>query len=332
MANFKDVVGHEQVIMHLQNALRQKKVSHAYLFSGEAGSGKRLLAEAFAKTLLCEEGGIEACGKCKSCRQTESGNQPDFKAVVREKASLGVKEIREQVTSDAQIKPYSSAYKVYLIDEAEKMTEEAQNALLKTIEEPPEYAVFLLLVTRQELLLPTVLSRCISLPLHPVAPEKVRRFLMEKKGIPDYLADSAAAFSGGLVGRAVQYAESESFTEQRRDVLQVVKQGEALSMAELMDAVKLFSGKKDVAGEYLDMMLLWYRDVLLFKATKNATGLLFLDEINSISAQAAAYSFEKLQGIVERIEQVKQRLKANVNYETAMELLLFYIKEEERNT
>ena len=95
---------------------------------------------------------------------------------------------------------------------------------------------------------------------------------------------------------------------------------------------RFFSGKKDVAGEYLDMMLLWYRDVLLFKATKNATGLLFLDEINSISAQAAAYSFEKLQGIVERIEQVKQRLKANVNYETAMELLLFYIKEEERNT
>ena len=147
MADFKDIIGHEQVIHHLQNAIRQKKFSHAYLLCGEAGSGKRLMAEAFAKTVLCEEGGIEACGKCKSCKQIESGNHPDFKAVVREKATLGVKEIREQVTADVQIKPYSSEYKIYFIDEAEKMTEEAQNALLKTIEEPPEYAVFLLSVT-----------------------------------------------------------------------------------------------------------------------------------------------------------------------------------------
>ena len=91
MADFKDVIGHEQVIHHLQNAIRQKRFSHAYLLCGEAGSGKRLAAEAFAKTVLCEEGGIEACGKCKSCKQIESGNHPDFRTVVREKATLGVK-------------------------------------------------------------------------------------------------------------------------------------------------------------------------------------------------------------------------------------------------
>ena len=199
MADFKDIIGQEQIIHHMQNAIRQKKMSHAYLLCGEAGSGKRLLAEAFAKTVLCEEGGIEACGKCKSCRQTESGNHPDFRVVVREKATLGVKEIREQVASDVQIKPYSSPYKIYWIDEAEKMTEEAQNALLKTIEEPPEYAIFLLSVSRQELLLQTVLSRCVLLPLHPVATERIKKFLMEKKGVPDYLAHSAASFSGGLV-------------------------------------------------------------------------------------------------------------------------------------
>lgn len=327
MADFKEIVGHEQVVRHLQNAIRQRKVSHAYLFGGEAGSGKRLVAEAFAKTLLCEEEGIVACGRCKSCRQMDSGNQPDFKRVVREKASLGVKEIREQVTSDVQIKPYSSAYKVYLIEEAEKMTEEAQNALLKTIEEPPEYAVFLILVSRQEQLLPTVLSRCISLPLHPVAPDKIRHFLMEKKGIPDYLAESAAVFSGGLVGRAVQYAESETFLEQRKEVLQLVKRVDAMSMAELMEAVKALSAKKDVADEYLDMLLLWYRDVLLFKATKNVNSLLFCDELATVAAQAGKRSFENLQGIVDSIEQVKQRLKSNVNFENAMELLLLYMKE-----
>lgn len=327
MADFKDVIGHEQTVLHMQNAIRQKKVSHAYLLSGEAGSGKRLLAEAFAKTLLCEEGGIAPCGKCRSCRQVESGNHPDFCIVAREKASLGVKEIREQVTADAQIKPYSSAYKVYLIDEAEKMTEEAQNALLKTMEEPPAYVVFLLLVSRPELLLQTVLSRCISLPLHPVATDKIKQFLMEKRGVPDYLAESAAAFSGGLVGRAIQYAESETFLEQRSDVLHLVKYIDEMTMAEVMQAVKLFAAKREAANEYMEMLLLWYRDVLLFKATRDVNSLLFVDEIETVVVQAGKRSFENLQGIVEAIEQVKQRLKSNVNYENALELLLLYMKE-----
>lgn len=327
MADFKDIIGHEQVIHHMQNAIRQKKFSHAYLLCGEAGSGKRLAAEAFAKTILCEEGCIEACGKCKSCKQIESGNHPDFKAVVREKATLGVKEIREQVTADVQIKPYSSEYKIYFIDEAEKMTEEAQNALLKTIEEPPEYAVFLLSVTRQELLLQTVLSRCVLLQFHPVATGKIKQFLMEKKGIPDYLAESAATFSGGLTGRAVQYAESESFSEQRDEVLHLVKHVDEMTMAEIMENVKIFAAKKDTADEYLEMILLWYRDVLLYKATKNLNMLLFRDQPEAIAAQAGKRSFENLQGIVEALEQVKQRMKSNVNFENALELLLLYMKE-----
>ena len=327
MADFKEIIGHEQVIHHMQNAIRQKKFSHAYLLCGEAGSGKRLVAEAFAKAVLCEEGGIEACGKCKSCKQIESGNHPDFRTVVREKATLGVKEIREQVTADVQIKPYSSEYKLYFIDEAEKMTEEAQNALLKTIEEPPEYAVFLLSVTRQELLLQTVLSRCVLLTFHPVATEKVKQFLMEKKGVPDYLAESAAAFSGGVPGRAVRFAESEAFTEQRDEVLHLVKRVDEMTMAEIMESVKLFAAKKDTADEYLEMILLWYRDVLLYKATKNLNMLLFRDQPEAIASQAGKRSFENLQGIVEALEQVKQRMKSNVNFENALELLLLYMKE-----
>lgn len=327
MADFKDVIGHEQVIHHMQNAIRQKRLSHAYLLCGETGSGKALVADAFVKTLLCEEGGIEACGKCKSCKQAESGNHPDIRKVVREKATLGVKEIREQVTADAQIKPYSSEYKVYVIDEAEKMTEEAQNALLKTIEEPPAYAVFLLLAKQQELLLQTILSRCVTLPFYPVATDKIKQFLMEKRGVPDYMAESAAAFSGGLVGRAVQYTESEEFTQKRSEVLHLVKYIDEMTMAEVMENVKLFAGKKEAADEYLDMILYWYRDVLLYKATKNVNALLFRDEIETVTAQAGKRSFENLQGIVEALEQVKQRAKSNVNFENALELLLLYMKE-----
>lgn len=328
MASFRDIVGHEQIIRQLQNGIRQKKVSHAYLFCGETGSGKRLMADAFAKTLLCEAGGIEACGTCKSCKQAESGNQPDLRAVVREKASLGVSEIREQVTSDAQIKPYSSAYKVYIIDEADKLTEEAQNALLKTIEEPPEYAVFLLLATKREALLPTVLSRCVTISFYPVETGKIRKFLMEKRKLPDYVAQNAAAFSGGLIGRAILFAESEDFFNLRQDVLTLVKNIDAFSMAEITEQVKKFAAQKEILSDALNMMALWYRDVLLYKATRNVNFLLYSDESEAIMARAEKQSYEKLQGVVDRMEQLKQRLKANVNTEMALELLFLFMKEE----
>ena len=328
MASFRDIVGHEQIIRQLQNGIRQKKVSHAYLFCGETGSGKRLMADAFAKTLLCEAGGIEACGTCKSCKQAESGNQPDLRAVVREKASLGVSEIREQVTSDAQIKPYSSAYKVYIIDEADKLTEEAQNALLKTIEEPPEYAVFLLLATKREALLPTVLSRCVTISFYPVETGKIRKFLMEKRKLPDYVAQNAAAFSGGLIGRAILFAESEDFFNLRQDVLTLVKNIDAFTMAEITEQVKKFAAQKEILSDALNMMALWYRDVLLYKATRNVNFLLYSDESEAIMARAEKQSYEKLQGVVDRMEQLKQRLKANVNTEMALELLFLFMKED----
>lgn len=328
MASFRDIVGHEQIIRQLQNGIRHKKVSHAYLFCGETGSGKRLMADAFAKTLLCEAGGIEACGTCKSCKQAESGNQPDLRAVVREKASLGVSEIREQVTSDAQIKPYSSAYKVYIIDEADKLTEEAQNALLKTIEEPPEYAVFLLLATKREALLPTVLSRCVTISFYPVETGKIRKFLMEKRKLPDYVAQNAAAFSGGLIGRAILFAESEDFFNLRQDVLTLVKNIDAFSMAEITEQVKKFAAQKEILSDALNMMALWYRDVLLYKATRNVNFLLYSDESEAIMARAEKQSYEKLQGVVDRMEQLKQRLKANVNTEMALELLFLFMKED----
>ena len=247
---------------------------------------------------------------------------------MREKASLGVSEIREQVTSDAQIKPYSSAYKVYIIDEADKLTEEAQNALLKTIEEPPEYAVFLLLATKREALLPTVLSRCVTISFYPVETGKIRKFLMEKRKLPDYVAQNAAAFSGGLIGRAILFAESEDFFNLRQDVLTLVKNIDAFSMAEITEQVKKFAAQKEILSDALNMMALWYRDVLLYKATRNVNFLLYSDESEAIMARAEKQSYEKLQGVVDRMEQLKQRLKANVNTEMALELLFLFMKEE----
>ena len=151
MSGFKDVVGHKNIIKYIQNAVTADAVSHAYILNGERGSGKKLLANLFAMSLQCEnrdEDG-DACGKCRSCRQAAGGNQPDIIRIMHEKPNtIGVGDIRTQVNDDIMIRPYSSKYKIYIIADADMMSVEAQNALLKTIEEPPEYAVIMLLTEK----------------------------------------------------------------------------------------------------------------------------------------------------------------------------------------
>lgn len=150
-----------------------------------------------------------------SCHQIRSGNHPDVIWVSRERASLGVEEIREQLCNTMDIKPFSSPYKIYIVMEAERMTEAAQNALLKTIEEPPEYGVVILLTSNISELLSTIQSRCLTLEFRPLSTATVENFLTTQCQIPDYLAKASAAFAQGNLGKAVRYAKSEDFIERR---------------------------------------------------------------------------------------------------------------------
>ena len=179
MATFKDIIGQEQLKEHFQNALSTKKISHAYIINGESKAGKEFIANIFAMALQCEKGGTQPCQECHSCKQALSGNQPDIIHVTHEKPNtISVDDIRSRINNDVGIKPYSSPYKIYIMNEAEKMTVQAQNAILKTLEEPPEYAVIILLTTNVNSLLPTILSRCVVLNMKPVADNQVRKYLM----------------------------------------------------------------------------------------------------------------------------------------------------------
>ncbi len=328
MPDFKDIIGHEEIISHLQNAIRLNKISHAYIFDGEEGAGKNLLAKTFAQTLQCEKGDVSPCGSCRSCRQAVNGSQPDIIYVRHEKpGSIGVEDIREQVCGDIQIRPYNSPYKIYLIDEAEKMTVQAQNALLKTIEEPPAYGVLLLLTANSAGFLPTILSRCVTLKLHPVKDSLIRAYLMEQLRVPDYQADVCTAFARGNVGKARMLAMSEHFGELKDHALHLVRHMNDMELWEITEAIRKVAEYRADINDYLDLLALWYRDVLLFKATRQVDGLIFSDEINYISLQAVKTSYEGLERIIEALEKAKTRLKANVDFELAMELLLLTIKE-----
>ncbi len=328
MPGFKDIVGHEQVIEHLKNARKMDKISHAYIINGEKGSGKKLLAGVFAQALQCEAGGEDACGKCHSCRQAESGNHPDIIRITHEKpGSIGVDEIREQLVNDVQIRPYNGKYKVYIVPDAEKLTVQAQNAMLKTIEEPPAYAVILLLTTNASAFLPTILSRCVMLNMKPVSDQKVRKYLMEHVQIPDYQADICVAFSGGSIGKAVELASSDNFNEIKNAALYLVKNAPKMEIQDIMSSVKAVTEYKVNIQDYLDLLSVWYCDVLYFKATKDIDGLAFKDQLPAITDQTNKGSYEGLENILMGIRKAKERLDANVNFELTMELLFMTIKD-----
>ncbi len=328
MTTFNNVVGHEKIIEHFQNAVRLDKISHAYILSGEDGAGKSLLAHLFSMTLQCEKKGISPCGECTLCRQAESHNQPDIIWVTHEKpGSIGVEDIRAQVVGDMQMKPYHSPYKIYIIDEAEKLTVQAQNTLLKTIEEPPEYGIVIFLTTNADGFLPTILSRCVVLQLKPATNEAVARYLVETVQIPDYKARLCAAFAQGNVGKAVRYASKESFDEMRQHVFQLLKNISDMQESRIYETVGELTAYKENINDYLDLMLLWFRDVLIFKVTKDANSMVLREELAGISGRAARSSYEGLEEIIVAIDRARTRLRANVSFELVMELLLFTIKE-----
>lgn len=328
MLSFQDIVGHEQIKEHFQNAIENHKVSHAYILTGEAGMGRKSLANAFALALLCEKGGKEPFMQCHACKQVLSDNHPDLIHVTHEKPnSIGVDDIREQINDTIMVRPYSSYYKIYIVDEAEKMTQQAQNALLKTIEEPPSYAIILLLTTNQEAFLPTILSRCVQMKLKPLRDFVVKSYLVEALHVPEADADIYAAFARGNLGKAISLVSSENFKLMRQEILHMLKHIKQMDISELLDYIRKLKEDNLDIFECLDFMQMWYRDVLLYKVTKDMNLLIFKDEYRTVNEISMNSAYDGLEKILEAIDKAKVRLDANVNMELAMELMLLVMKE-----
>lgn len=328
MTGYQSIIGHEEEIRILRQAVAEDHVSHAYLITGEEGSGKRTLARAFAMALLCEKNDPSGCGECSSCRKVRDHNHPDLIELVHDKPNvISVEDVRRQIVNTVDIRPYEGGRKVYIIPEAEKMNPQAQNALLKTIEEPPAYAVLVLLSSSPEALLPTILSRCARINMKPLSDAQVGGYLTDVMHLPDYEAKVLAAFAQGNLGRAVEAASDETFSRRKDNVLSITKRVHGLDTAGIIEVVRQMKEDKDRIGSCLDLMLMWFRDVLYYKAAGDVDALIFSDEISAIRSQAAHSSYEGIQDVLDAIEKCRVRLRANVNFELAVELLLFTMKE-----
>lgn len=326
---FKGIVGHEDIIAHFKSSIETGNVAHAYIISGDAGSGKKALAYAFAETLECEAGGTEACGTCQSCLQVSTGNYPDIITVTHEKPNLiSVDEVRDQLINTIDIKPYKGKYKIYIISDAELLNVQAQNAMLKTIEEPPAYAVILLLTTNLDKLLETVKSRCLKLQTKPIRERDVLAYLTNVMGLTKEKAYFCLDFAQGNLGKAIKLAGNDEYAAIVDSVVGVLANIDEMDVETLGKAVKDIEQFKMSMNDYMDLMMMWYRDAMMLKVTGNVDKILFKNEFSTLKKQAGKLTFKSIEDKIDAIAKAEQRLLANANFEVTIELLLLTLKEE----
>lgn len=318
------ILGNEKIRHHLMESIIKQSISHAYILAGDKGIGKSKIAREFAMELICEK--HTGCGECPACMQFLADAYPDFFYMDAEgKETIGIDRIRENIVNDVSIRPYHGKVKIYIIDEADKMTVGAQNALLKTIEEPPEYVVILLLVRNMSLLLETIRSRCIKLLLSAVSNDRIKRWLVEK-GASEDLATVVASYSNGAPGIAKAMAESEDFAGMYNQNVEFLKK---ISEASIND-ILLFIGelKKRTGGfkDFINFLRLWYRDICILKLTKKIDNLVFIREESIILRLSREYTLKKINSIIDLIDETETRLNSNVSGDTVMELLFIGLR------
>lgn len=326
MNDFSDITGHIDIIKSLKESMEKNRVSHAYIFSGKKGSGKKMMADAFAKALQCEQGCGKACGKCRSCHSFDSRNNPDVYYVYPSKTkALSVDDIREQIIERVKTKQYSFRYKIFIVNDADKMSPQAQNALLKTLEEPPEYVV-IILIAESDNFLPTVLSRCVVLRFMPIGNDDIKRYLMDKKKMNSADAAFYAEYSMGSIGNAIQLSEDENFSAMRKELYEKLISIPKMTLTSVMSMGQSLEKYKDYS-ELTDMIFMWYRDVFAAKYFGDEKYIIQKDMKDDIFSSAAVYSFESLEKITNAVKKAKKYLSFNTNFQLAMEVLFMEIKE-----
>ena len=325
MYTFEEIRGNTPLVEQLRRSAASGRRSHAYLFLGGAGAGKRLIANTFAKALQCE-GEKRPCDSCKSCHAFNHGNHPDviYFQPLKNGKTYTIEDVREQLLETVDLKPFQYEKKIYIIEKADTLNIQSQNALLKTLEEPPAHAVFLLLAERAEAFLPTILSRVVVMKIRPLSAETIADYLMQA----GHLAEEShilSAYAQGRIGQALELVEDEGFREMRQDILGKLEVLPSMSEGDAYLLVKDLEGYKNDL-RFLDIMELWYRDLLTAKSLREEGYLIQRDKKDAIF-RAAKEPAALLAKKAAAVRTARMRLAQNANFRLTMEVMLMDLKE-----
>lgn len=317
------VAGHEEQMETIKRAYKSGKMAHAYIIYGPDGTGKSVLANYMASILLCK-GKDKPCGVCEACRKIIQGVHPDVVVAEPAKKSMGIDEIRD-IIKEIRLKPYEGSCKAIIIKDVQDMTVQAQNAFLKTLEEPEEGSFIIMLTSSLELILETIRSRCQIIRLGRIPEDKVEKYLLDS-GIDPDKAELAAALSDGIIGNALRLMD-EGFIKLRRETIEAacsIIKGNAL---DAFNMYEWFGKNKSSIEDILDIMVSWYRDLIMLKNTSGKRHIINRDYYELLVEESQILSYNRLNVIIKIIMDTKEKLRQNVNFELAIEVMLLNIQE-----
>ena len=306
---FENIIGQDFAKKYLTNSIKKNKLNNAYMFEGMDGIGKKKFADELSKLLLDYEN-LE--------------NSPDYVLIKPDGNSIKIAQIRN-LQSDIVIRPHKD-YKIYIINNAEKMTVGAQNALLKTLEEPPNYAIIILVTNNKESLLETIKSRCDIIKFSPIPIEDLKRYLINT-GIEEERAQLLAIFSRGSIENALNLSQSSEFSMMREDIQQYIQIMLDKNIVEILNIPNNMEKYRGKIIALLDMMINYFRDIILLKENVNKNMLINVDKLVFIQNMSGKISYSQLSKIIDIIEDAKSKIKSNCNFNISIQVMSLNIYE-----
>lgn len=324
--SFNSIIGQEEAVEILKDEIEKDRISHAYLFSAKDGSGKSKLAFEFAKASFCEETGIDSCGSCINCRKMDHQNHPDFKtiSVLEGKTAISIDQIRE-LKKEIAYKPYDSDHKIYIIKSAEKLTKQAANSLLKTLEEPPSFATIILLVEDSGKLLPTLVSRCQQIKLNSVAKNKIKELVL-KEGLDKNQAEIVSSAAAGSPGKALAITKIEDYFIQRQEIYDFLKRIKTKNTIEIFEITKKLCSLLKNDFPCFDLLSDWYRDIMMIKQDY-LDAVINKDYLEDLKELAEDLSLQNIIRNLELISQSEEYIERNIREELSLEVLFFKLRQ-----
>lgn len=323
-----EVAGHNEQMRMIKRAFDSQRFAHAYIIYGPDGVGKSVFARYMASLLLCKGDAAhpmnKPCGKCEACHKIINNIHPDVVFSEPVKRGIVVDEIRE-IIDEIHLRPYEGSKKVIIIKDVQNMTPQAQNAFLKTLEEPDEGSFIIMLTSSLETILETIRSRCQIIRLGRIPEDEVKEYLIDN-GVETENAELAAALSDGIIGNALRMLDG-GYMQLRKETVENACSIIKGAVLDVFTMYEWFNKNKNNIDDILDNMISWYRDLIMLKNTSDKKHIVNRDYYELLVEASQILSYNRLNVIIRIIMDTKEKLRQNVNFELAIEVMLLNIQE-----